>query len=84
MQEAKNGVLQGNLPALCYCFLSCTILTLQRRVAMTRMRIDLEGDAFNRPLGHPSCGKDQLPNSERKISQINLVLVKHKTKVSEA
>jgi hypothetical protein len=44
---------------------------------MTRMRIDLEDDAPSGPIGHPSsCRKDQLPNSERKSSQINLVLVK--------
>jgi hypothetical protein len=67
MQEAKNSVLQGNLPAFCYCFVSCTILTLQRRVAVTRMRIDLQGDARTRPIGHPpSYAKDnyQIPNEK--------------------
>jgi hypothetical protein len=47
------------------------------------MRIDLEYDEPTRPVGHPpSYGKDQLPNSERKSSQINLALVKQKRKFS--
>jgi hypothetical protein len=47
---------------------------------VTRIRIDLEGDTPAKPIGHPSSyGKDQLPNSEQKRSQINLALVKNES-----
>jgi hypothetical protein len=52
---------------------------------MARMSTELEGGARTGPVGQPpSCGKDELPNSELRTSQINLVLVKDETKVSGA
>jgi hypothetical protein len=83
MQEAKNGVLQEVSPCNVLLFASCTKLTLQRRVAVTRMAIGLKMmhlldlSAVPHHTGKTSC---QILN--RKISQKNLVLVELKTKVS--
>jgi hypothetical protein len=84
MQEAKNSVLQEvasrTLLVLCFVY----HINSAGASVVTRMRIDLESEAPTRPIGHPpSYGKDQLPNSEQKTSQINLVLVKYKQKFQE-
>jgi hypothetical protein len=86
LQEAKSSALQKVCPCtVLLLFFLCNINAVEARIIVTRMRIDLEGDAPTRPIGHtPSYWKDQLPNSERKSSQTNLVLVKQKTKVSAA
>jgi hypothetical protein len=84
-KKPKNSVLQDISPCtlLQICFV-CHINAAEASV-VTGMRSDLEDDASTGPIRHPpSYGKDQLPNSERKSSQINLLLVKHETKVSAA